>query len=216
MSERRPAYPAHAPVTDEDKDEDDKPLVRPASRKEPSKEKSDLDTDDEDLLPLVPPRPPPVAPVRKRKGPPVWQDPAAILEHEVPVDRYTCRSYHARAWIKIGVHLCVPHKKNHPLRAMSHTLQHSAPSTGTPSSSFLVPRSQEHHRDLRLFQRGASAELPPPTGYEPNRIFDDQVNMHFTEDDQITELEDRVKSLSYNQSFLPSTYDPADATGSGL
>ena len=62
MSERGPAYPAHAPDMDEDKDEDDKPLVR--SRKEPAKEKSDLDTDDEDLLPLVPPRPPPVAPVR--------------------------------------------------------------------------------------------------------------------------------------------------------
>ena len=37
MSERRPAYPAHAPDMreDEDEDEDDKPLVRPASRKEP-------------------------------------------------------------------------------------------------------------------------------------------------------------------------------------
>ena len=34
-------------------DEDDQPLVRPASRKEPAKENSDLDTDDEDLLPLV-------------------------------------------------------------------------------------------------------------------------------------------------------------------
>ena len=86
MPERRPAYPAHAPDTDEDKDEDDKPLVQPASRKEPAKEKRDLDTDDEDLLPLVPPRPPQAAPVRKRKGPPVWQDPAATLEHEVSKD----------------------------------------------------------------------------------------------------------------------------------
>ena len=76
-------YPAHAPDMDEDEDEHDKPLVRPASRKEPAKEKRDLDTDDEDLLPLVPPRPPPVAPVRKRKGPPVWQDPAAS-EQKIP------------------------------------------------------------------------------------------------------------------------------------
>ena len=68
MSERRPAYPAHGPDTDEVKDDDDKPPVRPASRKELAKEKSDLDTDDEDLLLLVPP---------------VLQDPAAILEHEV-------------------------------------------------------------------------------------------------------------------------------------
>ena len=36
MSERRPAYPAHAPDMDEDEDDDDKPLVRPASRKEPA------------------------------------------------------------------------------------------------------------------------------------------------------------------------------------
>ena len=35
--ERRPTYPAHA---DEDEDEDDKPLVRPASRKEPAREKA--------------------------------------------------------------------------------------------------------------------------------------------------------------------------------
>ena len=36
--------------------------------------------------------------------------------------------------------------------------------------------------------------------------------MHFTEDDQFTELEDlRVKPLSYNQSFLPSTYGSADS-----
>ena len=66
MSERRPAYPAHAPDMDEDEDEDDQPLVRPASRKEPAKEKRDLDTDDEDLLPFVPPRPPPAAPVREK------------------------------------------------------------------------------------------------------------------------------------------------------
>ena len=45
-----------------------------------------LDTDDEDISLLVPPRPQPAAPVRKRKGPSVWQDPAATLEHEVPKD----------------------------------------------------------------------------------------------------------------------------------
>ena len=38
-----------------------------ASRKDPAREKRDLDIDDEDLLPLVPPRPTPAAPVRKRK-----------------------------------------------------------------------------------------------------------------------------------------------------
>ena len=85
MSERRPAYPAHAPDMDQDQDEDDKALVRPASRKKSAQEKRDPDTDDEDLSPLIPPRPTPAAPVRKRKkGPPALQDPAATLEHEVP------------------------------------------------------------------------------------------------------------------------------------
>ena len=86
MSERRPAHPARAPDMHEDEDEDDKPLVLPASRKEPAKEKRGFDTDDEDLSPLVPPRPPPAAPVRKRKAPPVWQDPTATLGHEVSKD----------------------------------------------------------------------------------------------------------------------------------
>ena len=70
----------------EDEDEDDKPLVRAASRKELVKEKRDLDTDDEDLLPLVRPRQTPAAPVRKKKGPPVWQDSAAALGQEVSKD----------------------------------------------------------------------------------------------------------------------------------
>ena len=83
MSERKTAHPAHAPDMHEDEDEDHRPLVRPASRKELAEERRDLDNDDEDLLPLVPPRPPPAAPVPKRKGPPVWLEPAATLEQEV-------------------------------------------------------------------------------------------------------------------------------------
>ena len=38
MSERNPAYPPHAPDMHEDEDEGDKPLVRPASRKELAEE----------------------------------------------------------------------------------------------------------------------------------------------------------------------------------
>ena len=67
MSERNPAYPAHAPDIHEDEDEDDKPLVRPASRNEPAEERRDLATDDEDFPPLVPPRQPSAAPVIKKK-----------------------------------------------------------------------------------------------------------------------------------------------------
>ena len=89
MSERKPAYPAHAPDMHEDGDEDDKPLVRPTSRKEPLEEGRDQAIDDEDLAPLVPPRPsrPPQAAQRqKKKGRPVWQDPTATLEQEVSRD----------------------------------------------------------------------------------------------------------------------------------
>ena len=74
------------PDRHEDEDEDDKPLVRPASRKGLAEERRDPATDDEDLLPLVPPRLPPAAPVRKRKGPPEWQDPTTVLERKVSRD----------------------------------------------------------------------------------------------------------------------------------
>ena len=67
----------------EDEDEDDTPLVRPASRKEPAEKRRYQATDDEDIRPLVPPRQPSAAQVRKRKGPPVWQDPGATLEQDV-------------------------------------------------------------------------------------------------------------------------------------
>ena len=56
MSERKPVYPAHALDMHEDEDEDDKPLVRPTTRKEPHKEGRDQAIHDEDLAPLVPPR----------------------------------------------------------------------------------------------------------------------------------------------------------------
>ena len=70
----------------EDEDEDDRSLLRPASRKEPAEQRCDPATGDEDLLPLVPPRLPATAPVRRRKGHPEKQDPTAILEQEVSRD----------------------------------------------------------------------------------------------------------------------------------
>ena len=76
----------HASDMHEDEDKDDKPLVRPASRKEPAQERRDPATDNEDVLPLVAPILPSAAPMRKRKGPPVWQDPTATLEQEVSRD----------------------------------------------------------------------------------------------------------------------------------
>ena len=49
------------------------------------------------------------------------------------------------------------------LRSMSHALTHFTPSTCTPSSPVLVPRSLIHCEDPLLAGGGASPELPPPT-----------------------------------------------------
>ena len=46
MSERKTAYPPHAPDMHEDEDEDDEPLVRPASKKELAEKRRDPATDD--------------------------------------------------------------------------------------------------------------------------------------------------------------------------
>ena len=56
----------------------------------------------------------------------------------------------------------------------------------------------------------------PLTGYEPNSIVDNQIineqeDITFTEDNQITEIGGHVKSLSYNQSLLSSTQDSIES-----
>ena len=101
MSEQKPAYPAHTQKVhgDEDDgphaqpdhmvvsdDEENQPLVHSASKKKPTKERRHTAIHDGDLPPLVPPRPSPAVPVRRRKGPPVWQDPTAALEQKVSRD----------------------------------------------------------------------------------------------------------------------------------
>ena len=60
-------------------DGDDQPLVQPAPRKEPAEESRDQLLMTETLRP-------PVAPMRRRNGQPVWQDPTATLEQEVSGD----------------------------------------------------------------------------------------------------------------------------------
>ena len=56
----------------------------------------------------------------------------------------------------------------------------------------------------------------PLTGYEPNRIVDNQIiteqeDITCTEDDQITETEGHVKTLSNNQSLLSSTQNSIES-----
>ena len=83
---QKSAYPAHSQELDDDEDdkplvrsdrttisedEDDKPLVQPASRSETAKRES------------APIRRVPTS-LRRRKGPPVWQDPCATLEKDAP------------------------------------------------------------------------------------------------------------------------------------
>ena len=48
-------------------------------------------------------------------------------------------------------------------------------------------------------------QVVSPTGFVDNQIVDDQENVSFTE------INDRVKTLSYNQSFLSSTQDSAES-----
>ena len=87
MSEQKSANPVHTRDLEEDEDdeplvrpdrtavsddEDDQSLVQPASRKELVKEKCDPAADHKNP-----------APVRRRKGPPMWQDPTVTLEQEV-------------------------------------------------------------------------------------------------------------------------------------
>ena len=88
LSEQKSSYPAHArenlmkmmtikPLVRPDRsfvseDEDDEPLVQPSSRKEPAKEKREAAA--ERSIP---------APLRRRKGFPVWRDPPAPLEQDV-------------------------------------------------------------------------------------------------------------------------------------
>ena len=89
LSERKPAFPAHALDMHEDEDENEKPLVRLTSRKKPLEEGRDQAIGDEGLAPLVPSRPsrpPETAQRQKRKGPPVWQDPTAIMKQQVSKD----------------------------------------------------------------------------------------------------------------------------------
>ena len=80
-------YTVHSPELDEDddykplvrsdratasEDEDDKPLVQPASRKEPVKEKRESAAERRTPAQLL-----------RRKGPPVWRDPTATLQQDV-------------------------------------------------------------------------------------------------------------------------------------
>ena len=62
------------------------PLECPTTRKEPLEEGRDQPNENEDLAPLVlprPSRPPQVAQRHKKRRPSVWQDPTATLEQEV-------------------------------------------------------------------------------------------------------------------------------------
>ena len=87
LYQAKSAYPAHTRELDEDEDdkplvcpdriavsedEDDKPLVQPTSRKEIVEEKRE--SVEKSKVP---------AQVRRRKGPPVWQDPSTTLEQDV-------------------------------------------------------------------------------------------------------------------------------------
>ena len=118
---------------------------------------------------------------------------------------------------RLEYNFCVLTLDIHTSRSARHVpyfARNSTPRTCSPSLTSSGPSISNHTATICLLHQGdTSAELPPPTVYEPNwivdnQIVDDQDNMHFTEDDQITELEDRVKCLS-----LPvvSAHDSAES-----
>ena len=61
----------HITTVSEDEDEDDKPLVRPATEEKPMERESSATRRVSTLL-------------RRRKGPAVWRDPSATLEQDAP------------------------------------------------------------------------------------------------------------------------------------
>ena len=96
-----------------------------------------------------------------------WRTPHFLMHSRCTACSFVCaQSYQAHAWLKIGVHLCVPKKTFtlHPLRAMSHTLQHYT-MHGHSFSAFSSPSiTKKHCHKPRPLQRGTSTELPPLTG----------------------------------------------------
>ena len=109
-------------------------------------------------------------------------------------------------------HLCAPCPTPSSTRHRPQTHLHFLRSLGLQVTALIY----DHTLSVTVL-----LNLPPLTGYEPNRIksnpiecnrivanriVDEYENVHFTEDDQITELEDRVKFLSYHQSITASTY----------
>ena len=79
-------------------------------------------------------------------------------------------------------------------------------------SVLVFQHAEQPCQEPRPQQRGALTEIPPLTGYEPNRIAEDWDYRHFTGDGQFTEHEDlRVKHLSFQQSIIASTCDSAES-----
>ena len=95
-----------------------------------------------------------------------------------------------------------------PSRAMSLAM-HGTFSISSSSFSSISGVPQEPRGD-------GYTDPEPRTGYEPKRIVDNQItneqeDITCTEDNQITEIEGHVKSLSCNQSLLSSTQDSIES-----
>ena len=146
-----------------------------------------------------------------------YRAPHFFMHSRCAVLLQSCCQSVAPAWLKPRSTLSAFRPKTftpHPCRAMSYTFQKLTPRTGPPSSLFpesVFLQSEQPCGDQRPQHSGALTEIPPLTGYEPNWTAEDQDYRHFTEDKQFTELEDRAKSLSHNQSIKASTYESAES-----
>ena len=85
-------------------------------------------------------------------------------------------------------------------------------SSSSPFPESVFQHSEQPFEDQRPQQSGALTQLPPLTGYEPNRTAEDWDYRYLTRDGQFTELEDlRVRLLFFHQSITASTYDSAES-----
>ena len=104
----------------------------------------------------------------------------------------------------------------HLSRAMS-LAPHRTPSTSSSTFSSVpglrrLLTSRNPCADPRERSGDGFSDLEPLTGYEPNKIVDNQIineqkDITCTQDNQITEIEGHVKTLSYYQPLLSSTQD---------
>ena len=140
--------------------------------------------------------------------------------HTACTDAHTLSAHHiALILCTKGQPDCVPKTvvSFHLSRAMS-LAPHRAPSTSSSIFRLFQVTNGCSHPEIPAQIHGNAGVMDIPIQYlsqvfEPNRIVDNLVMNErvCTEHHQITEIEDHIKTLSYNQSLLSSTQDSIES-----